>query len=327
MTQRLFLDMPIFSTASRRLPRHRHTQPVLICTRQITELRCIPASNVTPFLAQPTVSPRLEDFAIANSRPVRRARKNNGDVFEVADLGRCETLSFEELVQSIMSETDHPYYPLLEPLSRNTSIVLPGKESDHRSEAAAAWLGRLLSVDDEIFVPTVPPTLAISLDLENRQLVAVISCPPSLSPSIRLPTLHMPLTTEEAVLERMAVRLEVELRLDIPQSRTPVISGADNWILTTLADLHRYIVRKGSREWPVDIPFDTLSRATGQVLRVELASPPLDWLGHFMDTPREVFGNLDGYIGGLQRLLLARYEALGEDLPPMPSDVFIDLCP
>lgn len=325
MMERQFLEMPIFSRASVRLARGRRAQPVLMCTKHLRELSLVASSDIIPLVAPPSAPPNLADFGISRSGLVRRARKNNGDAFEIRDLRQCETLPLEALVEVIVSERDHPYSPQLDTSSRDLSFVLPGSGADAPSGQGAAWLHGLLAVEGQIFVPTVPPMRAVSLDQEKGQLIVAIACSPDSSPSLRFPTLHMPLTTDDGILEDIAARLGMELRLDVGQLKTSSFPETDYWMLTTLADLYRYINRKGCAAWPSSLPFDTLVQTHDQVIRAEPAAPPLLWLGDFLDAASERFGRLHRYIEGLQRLILARYQALGETLPAMPSDVLIDL--
>jgi hypothetical protein len=234
-------------------------------------------------------------------------------------------LPLKALVEVILSERDHPYLPLLDTPSRDLSVVLPGNGAGAPEEVAATWLSRLLAVDGQIFVPTVPPTRAVSLDQEQGQLTVAIACPPDPSPSLRFPTLHLPLTTDDAFLETIAALLGVELRLDAVKLETSWLPETDHWIPTTLCGLYCYINRKGYGKWPSDLPFETLVQTNDGGARAQAGPPPLRWIGTFLDAGSEEFGHLHYYMGGLQRLILARYQAFGETLPPRPSDDLIDL--
>lgn len=318
--QRLFLDMPIFSTELRRAPRRRHAQAALSCTIHMIELRSVTSRDVTPLATHSSVSSKLDDFGVTETGLIRRARKRNGEGFTVDDLRRCQTLPVEELVSLIKSEPAHPYAPVLHAPSRGLSLGLAGDDSVSHFRDAVSWLSRLLTVDDQIFVPTVWPVLTVSSDQESGRLIVAIACPPEPSASLRFPTFHMPLSTKRSVLEDIAARLRVELTVDIASVVTSVAPEEDYWMQTTLADLYRYLVRKGYNAWPEHPPFETLAQVYDQVIRAEISAPPLEWLGHLLDLPSTEFGRLGTYIDGLQQLIVARFPVLGEELPPMPLE-------
>lgn len=324
MTERVFLRVPVFTKAMRRLPRHRQEQPVLICTRQIVELPAIAPSDLSSLLPPISASQRLRDFGIYETRLMRRVRKNTGEVFAVDDLLECENLPLEDLVRTISSEADHPYAPLLVGEGELPSIIMEESAGALGPAEGITWLTRPLSVQRQIFVPSAPPTLAVSFDRDLSQILVTLAHPPAPSLSMRLPTLHMPLATDKAVLETIAGKLRAELKLGVPLVQVTEPSMTDQWIVITLAHLSRYVLRKGRRKWPDDLSFDLLERANTQVGRAEFAPAPTEWLGQFLDSRSEDYGQLGDYVDGLQRLIFARYEALGEELPPMPTDVLID---
>ena len=321
--QPLFLSAPVFSTRLQRLPRRRYPEPVLLCARSIIRLQRIAPSDIAPIATHPSPSAQLEDFGIAGSRTMRRARKNNGNAFKFGDLKACEFLPTEELVQSIISEPDHPYAPLLQSEDASLPIIDEHEGIANPPDGALAWMNRLSCVDDEIFVPTLPPTLAASLDKERNQLLVSLACPSAPSPALRLPTLHLPLATEKSVLDAIAAIVNADLRIGFTAFETAVQPSADAWLAVTLSGLYRYIVRKGVHEWPIN--FDELRAVNEQVSHADLSADiPLEWLGNFLERPSQEFGHLQTYIDGLQQLINARYEALDEE-PPGSLDALRNL--
>jgi hypothetical protein len=286
--------------------------------------------SAAPFILTPVVPPcpalpRLGDFRMHGASIVRLARKVSGPAFGIDDLLECGSLPLDQLITRIRSEPDHPYAPLLGNEDHASAIIVEEHVEKSPPLEILAWLSGLLTDHSQIYVPTVAPTLALSLDKKHGHLLATIACPPAPSASMRLPTLHMPLATDQSVLKMIAEQLHVELTCSISPPEVSGLLTDDRWMLATLAHLYRYVSRKGCSRWPDYLSFECLHRVDVQFSRAEHVPAPIEWLGQFLDSQSEDFGPLRDYVDGLQRLVFARYAALGETLPPMPSDVLVDL--
>jgi hypothetical protein len=318
------VSMPTFAEGKQRVGRRGYPRPVIVCRQEERQLQSLAASQLFPFAHRSDTLSALLDVYLGPTGLVRRCRKRNGAAFSAADIDRPDSMALDDFVASILAEPDHPYRAMLSHHDRALPIVHPAEGYEWAPDPAIEWKGRIIVVDDEIFVPTLTPTLAVSLDRERGILVAAASCPPTASPALRMPTIHLPYETDAATLTALARDLEVGLEFDPPlEMLHPCGPAASEWIIKTLADFYRYLVRKGVRAWPEDLPFDVLRRAYQADCYADAIPADLEWFGQFLDEREDKFGHLASYIEGLQVLIFARYRVVGDELPPLPTDVLL----
>jgi hypothetical protein len=321
MNQRTFLEMSLFERAWHHVGRRRHPQPAIVCHWRMMELQHIAATDLLPFADSPAGSHVFSDLYATDTTVIRRCRKTSGSAFRPSDLECPAASTLLEYFTSIRAEPDHPLFPMIGLFPPELPIVLSSAPPGQGADEALKWLERLVSVDGEICVPTLAPTLAVSLDQESGHLTTALSVPQSPSPALHSPTVHFSYQTSEEVIAALAADLGVQYVFTQPPATNRPLPTAtvDEWITKTLADFHHYVSRKGRRGWPADLPFDVLTHARQHALYAVPFSPR-DWLGYFLRLRGVRFGHLAGYIDGLQSLLLARYRVTGENPPSTLAD-------
>lgn len=313
MTQLIFLKMPIFALSMRRLGKKRYSEPALLANWQTTPIHCTARSELICFFAKATGRSLFDSFFYADGRPVRATRKLDGQAFKVSDLIALEELAFQDIIETIGSEPDHPYAPILDPDDKDLPVI---RQEDTVDAGELKWMRQLLSVEDEIFVPALEPTLALSLDQERHHLGASVACFPAPSPALRLPTIHLPIDADPLVVTAIARELEVKLLWTgpIPNVTNPAVLPLD-WLGRTLADLYVYVRRKAPTTWPEALPLSELRWLYHHKRRLEEHALPDYWLREFLECKPKHFGHLSNYIEGLQKLMIARFIVIGEPLP------------
>lgn len=313
---------PLLIMSSQHLGKRSYREPVILHEWQPFMLKPIDAADLLP-LETPSKSPVFKDTYFSQDTFLRRCRKRAGDTFRTSDLP--QTIPENTVMTDMASQPDHPYAPMLA-LFDLTLPMMPLSEKVFPSGDVSAYMNGMRCLDDEILVPSLPPTLAVSLDVERSLLVSRINCSPRLSPAVRLPTVHFPLETEPESLVELAADLGVHYEsADRLLPYLPVVDTENAWLLKTLGDLHLYITRKGVDQWPWQLSFDDLTSIRQSCLYCAGHEKALEWLGTFIDNSTDLSGLPESYTKGVRRLLLARYRVLGEPLPPRPSDALAGL--
>lgn len=323
MKRQTILNVPYFYKDRVKPRRRRKTVSCTMCSRHLIAIPEI-ASRTLSTAVTSGGDPIIYEH---EGRLLRPLRSRDAITFTLDDLKQTERMSIASLLELLAREPDHPFAPIA-PDSLETDPLLYLDDADHDVDPdTLAWFNKIISVDDGVFGPAYLPCLAVSFDAPRRRLIAQAYAPPLSSLALRFPTIHLPIEAGNHLLGEFARAMHIE-EIEIDHLGIELhtkIESSQNWSIFTFAALRAYCFLKGASNWPAGVSFSPLEGAHTALRRVEHHSVDGDWIASFMQSSPAEFGNLEPYVVGLQALIRARFQVLGEPILTAGYDIFDDL--